>query len=121
MTGVEISRYGSPDSRRSPESVAEIAMAALARFEQVPQNAQRRVPPKLISMVAVLASEASKVEPLAGFPDPRSADDTVVWVVRAEGEFIGLRGPPGTGPVTKDSGFFVIEDVTGLVRQTGMP
>jgi hypothetical protein len=64
----------------------------------------------------------------AGVPDiephaPRPAPGTEtgpVWVVRAHGKFVSLRGLRAT-PIVADTGYFLILDSDGSVLGMGMP
>ena len=119
LTGVLVANVGNLPTRSTAEGIAEKALAALERYAQVPANANRpAVPAKLISITALMASKAEAVEREAGAPDPASVDDRVIWIVRGQGAFIGLRVPPGREPILSDTGFLTFDDATGT--QIGM-
>lgn len=44
----------------------------------------------------------------------------IVWIARATGTFVGLRGPD-PDPYVADSGYLLISDETGEIVGMGMP
>jgi hypothetical protein len=58
--------------------------------------------------------------------EPRAPNDApgarrLVWVVRATGHFVGMRVPPGRGPIVGTSGYLIIGDKTGEILGMGLP
>jgi hypothetical protein len=122
LSGVDVRIVVNVQPQSSPEEIGSIALANLQKLIRAPANAVRANQVfKLVSLTAVLASNIRAVEPSAGFPDPGSVDDTTIWIARASGPFIGMRVPPGKNPIKADTGYVVIDDVTGKVLQMGMP
>ncbi|HEY3548959.1 MAG TPA: hypothetical protein VGK17_23035 [Propionicimonas sp.] len=79
-------------------------------------------PAKVTGMTVLSMSDVSAVEPGAGGPVDGSPDAaTTVWVVRAEGSFVGLRVPPGAKPIHSTTGYFIVDDATGEIVGMGMP
>lgn len=121
LAGVTVSNVGDVPTKSDPSAIADKAIHVLGIYASNPANVRPSVPVKLLSITAVMASNIRSVETRAGAPDPGSGDDAVVWVVRAQGPFIGLRVPPGRDPIVNDSGYLVIDDATQSVVSMGMP
>lgn len=78
--------------------------------------------PKVLRMTVVPLSAVASVELGAGSTSAGSPEaDAVVWVVRAEGTFIGTRVPPGAKPIVGSTGYFILDDATGDVIGMGIP
>jgi len=122
LAGVAIRFVGDVRTASQPDQIALIALDHLARVTRTPANADRAGAPfKLVSLTAVRGSQINVVELAVGAPDPLSVDDSVVWVVRATGPFVGLRVPPGKDAIRGDSGYLVVDDPTGQILQMGIP
>jgi hypothetical protein len=113
------------DVRRTPEEVTSIALALIERMEAQaeaidPGHATK--PQRVLTVESTTRGEAAKVEPNIGVPTEGTPEaDRVVWVVRAEGTFVGDRVPPGKKPMIGTSGFIVIDDASGEIIGLGMP
>lgn len=84
--------------------------------QQAVDNGITPKPGRVVMVSAVSRSNVGTVEPrLVGTLDVGGA----VWVVRAEGTFISLRGKGK--PVVADSGYFVFDDASGEPLAFGMP
>jgi hypothetical protein len=78
--------------------------------------------PKVLKMTVLRMSDVASVESGAGAPSADSPDaGTVVWAVRAEGTFVGLRVPPGAKPIVGSTGYFILDDATGEILGMGTP
>jgi hypothetical protein len=100
----------------SPTAVADKVLAQLASMGTPVSNA------RILSMTVTTGANAADYEAGSGRPGPDSPEaKAVVWVVRAEGSFVGLRVPPGAKPITSSTGYFIIDDATGDVVGMGMP
>jgi len=121
LQGVPVGVIGSVTVKSDPQAVADAAVSTLGAMGTNAANAGRSVPIKVTSLTAVQASSLDRVAPGAGAPEKGSADDRVVWVVRAEGPFIGLRVPPGGEPIKATAGYILVDDLTDKVIGLGMP
>jgi len=76
-----------------------------------------------IDRVIAVATDAdvSRIEPHASSPTPEVEPIGPVWVVRAHGKFVGMRGAPGVTQTVSNTGFFVILDSDGIIIEMGMP
>ncbi len=78
--------------------------------------------PKILSLTVTTGDRVTDFQADAGKPQAGSAEaSAVVWLVRAEGSFVGMRVPPGAKPITSTTGYFLIDDATGEVVGMGMP
>lgn len=100
-------------------TAAEVADRVAASIDANEQQIGRALAPAAIDgMIATTADQVSSLEPTA--PALDVADDRVVWVVRAHGTFVGLRGPTPDAPAS-ETGFLVISDADGTTLATGFP
>lgn len=77
---------------------------------------------RILSMTLLPLADLASVEKNAGGPAPGSQEAAMpVWVVRAEGTFVGTRVPAGAKPAVGTSGYFVIDDASGDIVEMGMP
>lgn len=77
---------------------------------------------QIIRMTVIPMAILGSVEPSAGSPPSGAPDaEDVVWVVRAQGHFVGLRVPPGAQPITASTGYVLVDDASGETIGMGMP
>jgi hypothetical protein len=100
-------------------TAAEVATTITARLTEMGGAASSA---SVTGMTVVPMSELAALEPEAGAPVDGSPDAAAtVWVVRAEGAFVGLRVPPGAKPIHSATGYFIVDDATGEIIGMGMP
>ncbi len=100
-------------------TAAQVATTITARLTEMGGATS---PATVKSMTVVPMSELAAVESGAGAPVDGSPDAAAtVWVVRAEGAFVGLRVPPGAKPIHSATGYFIVDDATGDIIGMGMP
>jgi hypothetical protein len=101
---------------------AQVESLVLQRLGQIAKTTDTGTASTIRGMVALKASDLGSVEPDAGAaPAGSSAGDSVLWVVRATGTFVGDRVPPGAKPIVESTGYFVVDDSTGEIVGMGMP
>lgn len=109
-------------TRMSPADVTQIVTSRLGEMTLMTSQSSSAGDSKVLSMTAAPMSQLAALEAGAGKPVPGSKDEhSTVWVVRAEGVFVGQRVPPGAKPVVATTGYFVIDDATGDIIGMGMP
>lgn len=112
-------------AKRTEEEIGAIALAALQRMSDRASDLApdiATIAPRVVKAVFTSRGEAAKIEPGIGAPDPGTPEAARrVWVVRAEGRFVGDRVPPGADPVIGRTGYLVIDDATGEIIGMGMP
>ena len=98
-----------PSLRLDPDDVVAIAL------QQLGDEAT-------IDRVTAMATDASVslIEPRASRPNPEVQPIGPVWVVRAHGNFVGMRGLRST-PTVANTGYFVILDSDGSIVAMGLP
>jgi hypothetical protein len=107
----------------SPEQVVARVTDILNSDAAIAAAAGQPVKPTVIDMItAVRGSEINSVEPRAANVAlaPNVTDATVFWVIRAHGTFVTQRGRTLV-PRLFDSGYIVLDDVTGQMLARGMP
>lgn len=108
------------------ETVAAHAMSSTAVADKVIARLVSMGSPgsqaRIVKMTVTTGADAVRYETRAGRPPANSRDaSAVVWVVRAEGAFVGLRIPPGADPIVSPTGYFIVDDATGEIIEMGMP
>jgi hypothetical protein len=91
-------------------SVNEVEAIVVAQLEDAAERFGALAPIRIVRVVATQEGRAVRFEPSWTAEDP----DRVVWLVRAEGTFVSLRGPD-PGPLTAERGFYVIDDASGEI------
>ena len=100
-------------------SAGQVESVVLARLAAMGTPADAR---QISRMTVLQMSMVPTIEARAGAPPSDSPDaNDVVWVVRAEGHFVGQRVPPGAQPIVASTGYFVVDDATGETIGMGMP
>jgi hypothetical protein len=74
----------------------------------------------VLKATAARGADVDSVEPGAGTAEGEQAE-SVYWVVRARGTFVGARGPAGSSDRVAATGYIVIDDATGDVVGMGLP
>jgi hypothetical protein len=99
-----------------------VEQTVTSQLQSMASRANTGVTPQIVSITVMPLGGISAIEPNAGAPDPNTAfANTIVWVVRAHGTFVGDRVPPGGNPAIGTTGYFMIDDATGDVIGMGMP
>jgi hypothetical protein len=103
-------------------SIASGVEPRMTPAEAVAVVRERLGPAATVTSLRGLArgSDVARFEPAAG--RPLGAENIgPVWLVRANGRFVGGHGPPGSAPVEADSGYYVVSDADGGVLGMGLP
>lgn len=107
----------------SAAQVANIALTHLARPIQSvaidPQTGQIGAvpaPPRILAISAVAGADLDSADPhLSAHPEYGT-----LWLVVAEGRFIGLDRPYGAPPIVGSRGYYLIDDSTGRIIGWGI-
>jgi hypothetical protein len=101
-------------------TVDEVEAAVLRQIHAMEEIAGTVVrPPAILSVTATTAAGVATLEPGSGQQEPPALG--IQWLVRAEGTFTNNRTPPGGSPMIAATGFFIIDDATGLTIGFGFP
>lgn len=106
-------------TRLAPDAVVQIALRDLERMQS---RAQDPVSPiAVMSVRATTRGATQALEPNSIGTASASEVNDIVWVVRAQGTFVGERVLPGMSPIVSSTGYLLIDDATGSILGTGMP
>lgn len=107
-------------TKLSPENVAETVLDRLVSMERGATawgEAPASTPARILKVASRRADDVRSVEPNSAVTTETGA----VWIVRAEGTFIQSRGLLDSGKRIWSTGYFLIDDATGMILAMGMP
>jgi hypothetical protein len=122
QVGPGASTASTPDTvvtQMRKEDAAEVARAILDANREMLQDGGVAV--EILSADAMSLRDAlvSVGDPVAVEPASDTDINDLVWLVRADGPFVTARGLTNTGLLVGTTGYFIIEDETGLVIAMG--